>query len=480
VKMRRRKDTFVKSSSIADIQELVTIAQNEKEYHEEKVKLLKNRIEEVSRSIRVTREMFLSFLNSHGLDPNYPIFGDVLSDEIVPDTVPEQAMSAVPISDAMLPNIPNSTFLYTQNLLQTKYETLQDEIEEYTDSIAKMKLKKAELEARLDSVKKSIEEYQDKISDQQTLYDDSVKNLDKIRSLYSSLLDFKYLFTVLPSEFTADSYRKFQDNYFDRYSTNYHGKKKSIKKYADILQETYKPTSIDMMEEGFYMTVFRDISIYFGPFEEDNLPDKYVDAMPKKTDILKKLEGFSTDLNKLILNVKTSVDTIRGVKGVGNSIVDGLIASTNEIANSFATQKRIEHTTLEEISNTNYTVKLSFAQEVQGIKDKLSKGVDKLDEQFLKSSGKFLRKIALTVGYPVSYVYDRKTTLENHIREKVRRKYGGNIPFCDEVVATNAFGDKVFIKSSEYDAKTGKSVAVASSDALEKKTRTSGDITRSV
>lgn len=476
--MRRRKDSFVKASSIADVQELVKIAQNQKETHEESVKILKRKIEEVTRSIKNTREMFLSFLNSNGLDPNYPIFGDVLSDEVVPDTVPEQAMNAVQIEDAMLPNIPNSTYLYTLNLLQGKFETLQDEIEEYTDTIAKLKLKKAELEAKLDSVNKSMEEYRDKISARQPDYDESVKNLDKIRSLYSNLLDFQYIFKMLPSEFTAESYRKFQDNYFDRYSTIYYGKKKTIKKLSDILQDTYKPSAVDLLDAGEYLKVFQGISLYFGPFQSDNLPDKYVDAMPKKADILKKLEEFAKDLNRLILNIKTSLDILRGVKGVGNSVVDGLIASTTEIANSFATKKRMEHTTLEEISNNNYTLKLSATQNATGIKAKLQGGVEKLDDSFIKASGKFLRKIGLNDAFPTSYAYDRKTNLEDHVRAKVRRKYGGNIPFCDEVVATNATGDKIFIKSSEYDAKTGKSKTVANSETLEKRTRTSGDITR--
>jgi hypothetical protein len=471
--MRRRKDTFVKANSIADIEELVSIATNQKENHEATENLLKRKIEEISKSILVVRDDFLTFLKSNSIDPNYPVISDVVSDSVVPDTVPSQSMGVVPIEEAMLPNIPNSTFLITMKVLQEKYVTLQDEIEEYADTLYKMKLQKAKLEAKLDSVKKSIEEYQDKIKENQPIYNDSIKNLDKIKSLYQNLLDFRSLIFLLPDTFTTESYIKFQNSYFDRYSVNYWGKKKSIRKFAGILQDTYKPTIADQMEQGFYMVVFRDISVYFGPFEEtiNNLPDKYLDAMPKKIEIISKMDEFSESLNKLISNVKMSLDAIRGVKGIGNSLVEGLIASTNEVANSFAAQKKVEHTTLESVSNDNYTINLSINQNIKYIKSMLQRGANNLDDKFMKTSSKFLRKIAITFGFPLTFLYDRTINLEDHVRERVRRKYGGNIPFCDENVVINSTGTRTFVKKSEIDPRTGKSLTDSQGDALEKSTR---------
>jgi hypothetical protein len=474
--MRRRKDKFVKADSVADIQELTTIAKSQKEYHEDRIRILKRRIDNISKQILVVREDFLSFLSSNNIDPNYPVVSDVMSDAIVPDTVPDDSMSVIPIEEAMLPNIPNQTFLMTINLLREKYGSLEDEIEEYGDTLGKMRLRKAMLEGTLASVQKSIEEYQDKITENKAMYNDSVSNLDKIKSLYQNLLDFKYLFTVIPENFTAASYMQFQNNYFDRYSTIYYDKKTTIKKFADILHETYVPTPIDQAEEGFYMVVFNDIATYFGPYDEENLPNKYVDAIPKKNDIIKKMEEFSNSLSKLILNVKTTLDVIRGVKGVGNSVVDGLVNSTNEIAKSFAGQKKIEHTTLESVSKSNYSVNLGVNQKIDTIKDKLQMGVESLDAKFMKSSSKFLRKIALTVGFPSTFLYDRNTNIEDNVREKVRRKYGGNIPFCDEVIMKDTNGNNIFVKKSDVDPKTGKTTLDAKTDILEKKTRTDRDI----
>ena len=474
--MRRRKDTFVKKDSVADIQELFTIAKSQKEYHEDRIRIIKNRIALIDRQILLVRDDFLAFLTSNGIDTSYPVINSVVSDQVVPDTVPEDSMDSIPIEEAMIPNIPNPTFLTTINLLKNKYSSLQDEIEEYCDTLLKMRTKKSKLEASVESVQKSIEEYKDKIEEKKKDYNDSVDNLMKIESLYKNILEFKYLFVALPDTFTSESYINFQNNYFDRYSTLYYEKKTTIKKYADILQETYVPTAVDQMEEGFYMTVFRDISQYFGPYEEDNLQDKYVDAIPNKKDIMEKLDEFSISLNKLILNIKTSIDTIREVKGVGNSVVDGLINSTNEIAKSFVGEKKIERTTLEDVSSNNYSINAGVNQNVSDIKNKLQLGVENLDEKFMKASGKFLRKIALTRGFPQTFLYNRDTNLEDCVREKVRQKYGGNIPFCDEEIKEDANGNTIFVKKSDIDPDTGSIKKDEQTDILEKMTRTDNSI----
>lgn len=477
--MRRRRNITVRDSSPADIEELTSIAQNQKEYSEEKINVIKRRIDLIDKSIETLRDDFISFMTSNGLDLDYTIMGEVTSDQVVPDTVPDDAMEAIPIEDAMIPSLTHTTFLSVTNILLDKYPTFQDEIEEYIDALKRKRLDKAKLEDRLNGVKKSIQEYEDKISENKIVYNDSIDNLNKIKSLYQNLLDFKYLFVTLPNAFTAESYIKFQNNYLNRYSTVYYEKKNLIAKFSDILQEEYTITPIDQMEQGFYTTVFKDISIYFTETEsEDGLKDKYVDTIPNKDKVIKKLDNFSISLNKLILNIKMTLDNLRGVTGVGNSVVDGLVSSTNEIAKSFVGRKKIEHTTLKSIKSTNYSTNLSVNQQIEEVKNKLQLGVENLDEKFMRASNKHLRKIALRIGFPVKYIYDRTTNLEDHVREKVRQKFGGDIPFCDESVLINSEGKRTFVKKSDIDPKTGKTKIEYQTDILEKNTRTDHDIMR--
>lgn len=474
--MRRRRDTFVRPNSVADVQELSLIASNQKDRLEAKEEVYKKKIDEIYKEILIVREEFLSFLKNNDIDPNYPVTHLVTTDAVVPTTVPEQSLEAVPIEEAMLPNIPNDTFLLTMQTLQNKYETLQDEIEDYSDKLLKMRLHKAQLEAKLEGLLKSTKEYRDKVKERESDYKDAVLNLNKLRSFYQTLLDFKYLFSVLPDTFTSESYMRFQNNNLNRYSLEYYQKKTRIKKMSDSLQETYKMTVFDTMEEGFYTTVFRNVSIYFSSQEDETLPDKYIDAMPKKDTIIKKLDEFSESINNLIQNSKITIDAIRGVKGIGNSIVDGLITSTNEIAQSFAAKNKVEATTLNSVSGENYTLGVSVNQNIKNIKSRLQAGVENLDEKFIKASGGFLRKIALTLGFPVNFAYVRETNVEDYVREMVRQKYGGNLPFCDEEEITDSKGNKVFVKKTDIDEKTGKTKTDSQGYALEKKTDTNRDL----
>lgn len=474
--MRRRKDTSVKMSSPADIEELVSIAKDQKEYHEDRIRVIKNRIELIDKSVEMLKDDFITFLRNNNIDTNYPVLSDVTADQVVPDTVPENAMSAVSVEEVMLPNLPDNTFMKTINILRSKYSTLQDEIDEFVDTLHRKKLDKSKLEGRLEGVQKSIEEYKDKIKEKQQDYNDSIKNLDMIKSLYQNLLDFKYLFKAVPDKFTSASYTKFQTCYLDRYSTTYYEKMKIIRKYSGNLQENYVPTPLDQMEQNIYTRVFQDISQYFG-YSEEGLPEKYIDAIPNKVEILKKLDKLGEDLNNLIFNIKNTLDYIRGVKGVGNSVVDGLITSTTEIAKSYVSKNKIEPSTLKEINNNNYTVNLTVNQKIDDIKSKLQLGVEKLDEKFIKTSKKVLRKIAIGRGFPISFIYDRNTNLEDHLRDKVRQKFGGNIPFCDEDVKIDASGNMTFVKKANIEPKTGKPIIEYQTDMLEKMSRSPRDIT---
>src|SRR4030042_2523791 len=119
--MRRRKDTYVRANSMADIQELADIIQNQKEVFDYRERSLKNKIDELNKATLIIREEFLSFLKKNNINSNYPVLNDIMGDDVVPDTVPEQSMESIPIEQAMLPNIPNVTFLNAINTMKEKF-----------------------------------------------------------------------------------------------------------------------------------------------------------------------------------------------------------------------------------------------------------------------------------------------------------------------------------------------------------------------
>lgn len=475
--MRRKKDLFVSSNSMSGIQELVYIAQDKKEFLDYRKSMYKRKIDEIKRGIIRVREEFFSFLSRNNIDPDYPVFNTVTGEMVVPDSIPEQSVEAVSITTASLSNIPNDVFLKVTIILRKKYPSLQSEIENYTNELMKLRSNKSKFEAKIEEIDRAQQEYQENVNRQESYYKVIIKNLEKINSLYKNLLDFKYLFTVLPDKFTSETYSKFQTNYLDRYSVFYHGKKTRIRKISEKIQESYEPTTVDIVQSGIFLTVFREIQDYFSPSDGENLPDKYVDAVPQKDEIISYLDKFSNDLKELISNCKITLDMIRGVKGIGNSVVDGLITSAKEISESFAAAKKVDQENLEDIINDNSSVGSQINRNIEVFKSNLQNGVDNLDERFIRYQKNLLRRMASATGWPVFFNYARETNLESYLREKIRQRYGGNIPFCDEIEIVDSNGDIIYVKKSDIDEESGKTVVDAEAEKLKRITRTDRDVT---
>lgn len=479
--MQRRKDLFNTSNSISDIQELVYIAQDKKEFLDYQKNMYKRKIDEIKRRIIIIREEFYLFLIRNNINSDYPVFNSVTGEMVVPDTNPEQAVNAVSITTASLSNVPNDVFLRVMNILKNKFPSLQGDIERFVNELKKLRLNKSRFESKLEEIDRAQQEYQENVNKQEIEYKIIIKNLEKINSLYKNLLDFKYLFTIIPTEFTSETYSKFQTNYLDRYSVFYHGKKTRIRKISEKIQESYEPTTVDVVQSGIFLTVFREIHNYFGPsyfgFEEgDNLPDKYVDAVPLKDEIISYMDKFSNDLNELITNCKTTLDMIRGVKGIGNSSVDGLITSATEISKSFAAAKKVDHETLKDVINNNSSIGSQINKNIDVFKSNLQNGVDNLDEKFIKYQKNLLRRMAAATGWPVFYNYAKETNLEAYLREKVRQRYGGDLPFCDEVRIVDSYGDEIYVKKSDIDEKSGRTTVDAEADKLKRITHIDRDL----
>lgn len=474
--MRRKKDLYNSSSSISEIQELVYIAQNKKEFLDYQKNMYKRKVDEINRRIIMIREEFYSFLSRNNIDPDYPVFNSVTGDMVVPDTNPEQAVNAVSITSVSLSNIPNDIFLRATITLRKKYPSLQREIEYHVDELLRFKLNKSKYEAKLEEIDRAQQNYQENVNKQDSDYKIIIKNLEKINSLYKNLLDFKYLFTILPDEFTSDTYYKFQTNYLDRYSVFYYGKKTRIRKISEKIQETYEPTKVDVVQAGIFITVFKEIHDYFDISNGENLPDKYVDSIPVKDEIISYLDKFSNDLDELITNCKTTLDMIRGVKGIGNSSVDGLITSAKEISKSFAAAKKIDQITFENIINNNSSKGSQINKNIKVFKDNLQNGVDNLDEKFISYQKNLLRRMAAATGWPVFYNYEKETNLEAYLREKIRQRYGGDLPFCDEIEIVDSNGDIIYVKKSDIDEKSGKTVIDTETEKLKRITQTDRDI----
>lgn len=456
--MSRRKDTYVRDVSLADIQDLYTIAVDSKEKIDYVEAFLKRRIAQQARQIKIIRQDFKSFLNRNNINTSYPEFSQVFSEDVRQDTEAEQATDIFPVERFFGKSYTDFTMQQTAQILRDKYPTLQSPIGEYQDRIKTAKMNKAMLENKLEGLNILRREYKSNIDVKRDQYEAEKSNLEKLKALKQNILEFEDVFGSLPSGTTSEQAVRYYLAGLGGTNPFYAFKKRKIKKMADRLVVTYAPgeeveTNVDTFKE-----VFKQISDYFGGSEdfETPLPSQYVDALNLEDKIIEQTESFLEDIDGLIESTRAALDSIREVSGIGNATVENLIAASTEIAQSPVTARYIERTTLDEVTIDNEVLLERAEQDTNRLKRWLATGVGNVSDTLSNISKNAVRKMALVIGVPIDFVRDKFTNLQDHLREDIRDKYGGDIPFCDEVTYTDITGEKRFIKESEIDPETGR------------------------
>jgi hypothetical protein len=454
-----RQNAYHAQETIGEIQYLVDLASSTKEEFDYTLEYLKNQIVRIGVRIQGKRESLIAFMGKYGIDYSvFPIMNQILADDVIQDTAPVQNLSAVAVEDAMRKNIPDETFNHLRNKLDPKVAV---ELNDRIDEIKKMKLHKAWLERSYTDILIAKKEYEKNEAEQGESFQLIRKDLEDQIALHTSLSEFKYMFSNTPAAFTSTHLITMQDSKVDRYCSIYVAKKKSIMQQADKIQANYEDVSRysetgTQIDFTFLIDTMTSISKYFGEpsgaATEGTLPAQYVDAYQKKQQVIKSLDIRMSYVATFVKNIKAALDAIRKVTGLGNKEIEGIFTQAIEISRSPVNARNMEQTTLTQIKNQNTTVLSQAQNKVENVKGVLQRGVDALDDAFVKAQKDLLLKMSLNLGFPVTSVKDRNQNLEDHVREKVRKKFG-NIPFEDEEVIIEN-GVEVFVKKSDIDPKT--------------------------
>lgn len=457
--MSRRKDAYVRGDSLADIQDLAKIAAENKDLLDDLAVSLKEKIDRLAQYIKETRYEFNQFLQSYSIDTSYPEFSDVYADDIRQDTAAENAVDVIPVETVFTKTFSDYTMNQTFRILKDKYPTLQEPIGRYRDKLRALRLHKAWLENRLEQVRILQREYAPNIEQRKEEYDLGKENLYRLRSLFKDIHELRNnLFMAAPNILTSGQARDLSQSKLIENNVTYVSQRRRIKKMADKLNEDFTVSSELESDLEEFKTLFKDISEYFGSSDavENPLPPQLVEGIEISSDIQESFESFMTRLHVLMDRIRVALDSIRGVQGVGNATVENLIAASTEIAQSEVVANYIESRTLSQVLLDNQVREERVEQESSRLKKWLQTGVSNIGEILNNVQKGVLRKTALVTGAPVEFIKDRITNLEDHMRENIRSKYGGDIPFCDEVVYIDVTGEKKFIKETEIDPETGK------------------------
>ena len=298
------------------------------------------------------------------------------------------------------------------------------------------------------------------------------RDLENLVDLLKSLQEFNYMFTIVPSGLTQDSYQKSHDSNAFRYSPYYVGKKKHIKNQSDNMKENfgdmsrYSGVSTDINQSEL-VEYFTTISTYFGEAAGGGsasvLPAQYVDACLIRDNIVSSLGSIIGYVVGIKTTVKAALDAFRGSAGIGNKNISDLLTDAQtktdlekKVAGANSPNGRSTDATLiTEIKETNRIQNAALQKIVDEFKGVVLGGMKSISPVFIQNNTDALLRVSLQ-GMPVTSDVDRQRVLEATVRTKVRNKLGqGKLPFCDETIVT-VNGVNIFALTKDLDPYTGK------------------------
>lgn len=288
------------------------------------------------------------------------------------------------------------------------------------------------------------------VQENEDIYKILRKNLEDLKTIQRYLVEFKGIFEIIPDALTSETASRFQTNYLDKYSTFYVYRKKSIVNATIRATASFGETYAGDPDLKKFLDLFKEISNYFTTF----LPEQYVDSIFMKLIIIDNINTYIKKMQEAISRVVFSLEALRGETGTGNDVLDSFITNTIEIANSPVNKRRISQTTLDQIVEESRIRATNVKQAMDDFKNMIGGGIDNITTAAAQRIRHLL--IRTSNNKVMKFLQGPDVYSEDHAREIVRRRYGGNIPFCDEVVTMDATWNVSFVKKSEWDPKAKK------------------------
>lgn len=456
---------YVKDS-LADLQELSKLSKDSLEKTEYRIAYLKGKIAQIKRKER--RKVFeineliaeYQFLldkgeiayNEEGVDLDYENFYSFLKKH------PKRSGGSASPEDVKV--------LITQNELKDLlYRGPIEKIIEYDRLIRRIKLEANIITSQLRKLEKHRDDYKENIDKNSEKFRENANLTEKIQGLLHNILELKNLVLIVPESTSTDSSKKFLENNFIKYCTYYSSLKKTIEEDIVSLEEQYGDKEWGIGNQGDahseFVRMYGKVRVesikeilYCKP--GGSLPKKYKDVLGERARVLDVLKEIIIRLNFIVENNKEELRRIIGVAGTGNHRLDNLINESTKITKYLEDIGKIDHIDLEDVVSANkekYEEDKQLHRQLIDNATNFMKGTEEnLDRRFTKA----FRTMLLRFGFPVKSLTNGMDGYKNSLRKKVRERYGGNIPFCDEVVYTDENGKVHFILKEDFDESAGK------------------------
>jgi hypothetical protein len=276
---------------------------------------------------------------------------------------------------------------------------------------------------------------------------DIIYDLLKILHLTS---DLGNVINKLPEGVTIEEMKDSYNSKFNLYSIEYARKRKKLaKKLDDYLESDDEFLESDEADFGDVFTRssifpqaqdYRDFILNQGEYSGGRgMPPKYTQALENKEPLTTVLKLTRLIVVKSNLLAKKNLDSLLGVSALRDFRIKKLREKVvTSFQNQALTSTILDRATTVQVKQQMLTadfnkVKNTIAEFTSLLENFTSfEGIDRLTSSNPGYKG-FLKKIAQLNRNPINNLDEPRNSLENFWRERVRDKFGGNLPFCDEV-----------------------------------------------
>ena len=403
--------------------------ENSIEGYKTKVKKFHVMIKDAKRDMRD----FLNKNNLHDLKP--PVLSENIEDDLIPNGIGSYLNYRDP-SDLRFKNFTESTYDTFKRVVMEQSAPIQTYLSLLEDRIRYLSNLKQKYEEEIRKKTNLLAGYNERKKKNYKDYVDIKNKINGLSFLITACNELKDLFDDVPSDFTTDDAVKMQDVSMDRFCHFY-----------KVRYRNFKENLIDYGEN--FPEDVGDINSIGGILRSGNFRDQYLDTVDNKDTVLVSLDRVISILILMKDKAIAAADEIAGKPGIKNPVLENLMKKVTNILSSKVQESNTDQKTLDNLKSENDVYLNKAVESVNSTKKVIQQAGDNLALLSTKVSKDLLIKMASVFGFGKKNEKTPKGNLEDFWREKVRKKYGGAVPFCDEFESIDPQGNKSYIKKEE-------------------------------
>lgn len=434
------KNPYSTNDSEAVVESIVDMMLQTEELFSDQVGNYNRRIHRVQRQIKQEQEKLKLLLAENNLSPNIPQFSKVLGDYLYPDSESEPAQTYINPETA---SGKTHTVLevYSLKEIASHEPGVNDAIRDSMERIYKARNMLSKLTYRQQKLNNIYGESIEKKKRSAT-YKDLKKKNKETALLIAEVRSFRDVILQIPDELAAQKAKADHDLGMNVYCSAYVVRRKTIVKDAADFYDAFPD------DEDVQSTMDNLLSLM-----STAMPKQYTGAIQRKEAILRLLDGALAELGILLADSIGELNTLAGSQGIPNEKIESIRRNVISVLRSQVKSKvttKITRDQMLAVNDSDITEKVRkkdrFVNALNRMSDAVTQGAEAMGEVAQQFSKRLFDKAVISSGFPESFQKTGVETLKDNQREVVRQKYGGEIPFCDEVIIINDDGTKEFVK----------------------------------